>query len=77
MANIESKNYRLILDHSEVLANSITQVLLTELVASGKFTKREPWGNEVSKADVRPVAELVGQEVRSCFDGLIDKLQNS
>ncbi len=66
MANIENKHYRTMLDYGDVLKNSLTQVLLTELVASEKLTKSE----------VADLSKVINNEVSSCFSNLIDRLQS-
>ena len=55
------------LDYGDVLKNSLTQVLLTELVASEKLTKSE----------VADLSKVINNEVSSCFSNLIDRLQSS
>lgn len=64
MANVTNKQFRLMLDHSEVLKNSIANVVVTDLRSKG-----------ASDTEAKDLISKINREVTVIFDGMIDRLQ--
>ena len=64
MSNFTTENFRQILDSGDVLANSLSSVLVEKL------------GTELSRDDLVSVVNVVQQEVKNRHDGLVGEIQH-
>ena len=64
MTNVTNKQFRLMLDHSDVLKNSIANVVVTEMRSKGN-----------SDVEAKNLISKINKEVTAIFDGMIDRLQ--
>ena len=64
MSNFTTENFRQILDSGDILANSLSSVLVEKL------------GSELSRDDLVKVVNVVQQEVKNRHDGLVGEIQH-
>ncbi len=64
MTNVTNEQFRLMLDHSDVLKNSIANVVVTDLRSKG-----------ASDAEAKDLISKINKEVTVIFDGMIERLQ--
>lgn len=70
-----SKLFRMVLDHGDVLSNSLANTVIEEVAASGKFTNSD--GTAVKAENLRAVVGKLDADVKSKLDNLITGMQKT
>ena len=67
--------FRMVLDYGDVLSNSLTNTVIEEVAASGKFTNSD--GSVVKTENLKAVVSKLNIDVRSKLDNLITGMQKT